>query len=302
MEIRVISVPYRYDEMNQGVGGGPAALLSSGLSEDVARSGASLVSGGEAFLDPAEREEGRTAVNIGRLGASTASLVAEARRQGHPCLILAGDDTAAIGVVSGLQAAHGAGARIGIVWIDAHGDFNTPETSYSGILAGMSLAIVAGLAGPNWRDAARLAAPVSTDRIIVGGARQLDAKEAALLTVTDVRLFDTANLRELDEWNRAVIRLAGSLDMISLHVDIDVLDPRLVPSSSTPSPEGLEIDQATAAIGAVLSTGKVVTYTVCGVNPGGGARGKRTIESVRQVVADSLDSWTSSPAVLPPSP
>ena len=295
MEISVISVPYRYDEHLQGVGGGPGALLESGLLDDALSNGIALLPARAARLDPGEREEGRTAVNIGKLGASTASLIAEARTAGNPCLVLAGDDTAAIGVVSGLQAAHGAGARIGIVWIDAHGDFNTPETSYSGILAGMSLAIVAGLAGPNWREAAKLAAPVSTDRILVGGARQLDAKEAALLTVTDVRLFDTANLRVLDDWNRAIARLASSVDIISLHVDIDVLDPRLVPSSSTPSPDGLEIEQAAAIIGAVLQTGKVATYTICGVNPGGGARGKRTIESARQVVTASLEHWTASP-------
>ncbi len=292
MEVTVISVPYRYDEYDRGTGSGPAALLSSGLVDDVTKSGITLSTGGEATLDDADRETGRTAVNIGRLGASTAALIANARSNGSACLVLAGDDTAAIGVVSGLQAAHGAGARIAVIWVDAHGDFNTPETSYSGILAGMSLAIVAGLAGPNWRDAAKLAAPVSTDRIIVGGARQLDAKEAALLNVTDVRVFDTAGLRELDDWTRAVNRLAGSVDMISLHVDVDVLDPRLVPSSSTPSPDGLELEEATAVLSAVLGTGKVAALTVCGVNPGGGARGKRTIDSARQLVGSALQAWS----------
>lgn len=294
MEVTVISVPYRYDEYDRGVGSGPAALLSSGLITDAADSGIALSIGGKAALDDADREEGRTAVNIGRLGASTAGLIAESRSTGSACLILAGDDTASIGVVSGLQAAHGAGARIGVVWVDAHGDFNTPETSYSGILAGMSLAIVAGLAGPNWREAAKLAAPVSTDRIIVGGARQLDAKEAALLNVTDVRVFDTKALRALEDWNRSVNRLASSVDMISLHVDIDVLDPRLVPSSSTPSPDGLELQEAAAVLSAVLGTGKVAALTICGVNPGGGTRGKRTIESARQLVLASLQSWANA--------
>lgn len=296
MNVQIITVPYRYDVHNQGVGSGPKALIAAGLVADAAKSGATLSLAGDAWLDPADRESGRTAVNIGKLGASTAALVEQVRRAGEPVLILAGDDTAAIGVVSGLQAAHGAGARIGVVWIDAHGDFNTPETSYSGILSGMSLAIVAGLAGPNWREAAKLAAPVSTDRIIVGGARALDAKEAALLNVTDVRLFNTGDLHDEKAWGAAMDRLSNSVDYVALHVDIDVLDPRLVPSSSTPSPDGLEISQAVTAIGTVLATGKVVAYSVCGVNPGGGARGKRTIDTVRQVVAGSLASWTSSPA------
>ena len=95
MEIRVISVPYRYDEHNQGVGGGPAALLDSGLADDIASAGVILTAAGEAMLDPGDREEGRTAVNIGKLGASTSSLVARERSANAPCLVLAGDDTAA---------------------------------------------------------------------------------------------------------------------------------------------------------------------------------------------------------------
>lgn len=295
MEVQVISVPYRYDEHRQGTGAGPAALLDGGLIDAVKASGNGVRLAGEAWLDPAEREEGRTAVNIGKLGASTAALVRAARSTGAGCLILAGDDTAAIGIVSGLQLAHGAGARIGVVWIDAHGDFNTPETSYSGILAGMSLAIVAGLAGPNWRDAARMSAPIPTDRIIVGGARQLDAKEAALLNVTDVRVFDTQQLSDATSWQHAIDRLSQNVDYITVHIDIDVLDPRLVPSSSTPSQNGLEIEEAVACIASVLRTGKVAALTICGMNPGGGALGKRTIESAKQLIAGSLPHWTETP-------
>ena len=87
-------------------------------------------------------------------------------------MVLTGDDTAAVGVLSGVQMAKGADARIGVIWLDAHGDFNTPETSYSGILAGMSLSIIAGLSGPNWRRAARMAAPIPTSRILLAGVRE----------------------------------------------------------------------------------------------------------------------------------
>lgn len=296
MEVHLISVPYRYDEHKQGVGGGPEALLSAGLLDDIAAAGHQTTDAGSAFLNPAEREQGRTAVNIGKLGASTAELVCAGRLGGAGCLVLAGDDTAAIGVVSGLQAAHGPGARIGVVWIDAHGDFNTPETSYSGILAGMSLAIVAGLAGPNWRDAARMAAPVPTNRIVVAGARQLDAKEEALLRVTDVHLYSTEDLRDGSNFAHAIQRLAATVDLILLHVDVDVLDPRFIPSSSTPSPDGLSIEEAQDALGAVFASGKVAVFTVCGINPGGGARGKRSIESSKTLIAGVLKSWQETPA------
>ena len=108
--------------------------------------------------------------------------------------MLTGDDTAAVGVVSGVEMAKGADARIGVIWLDAHGDFNTPETSYSGILAGMSLSIIAGIAGPNWRRAARMAAPVPTSRILVAGARELDEKEEALIRATDVTVLTSKEI------------------------------------------------------------------------------------------------------------
>ena len=116
--------------------------------------------------------------------------------------MLAGDDTAAIGVVSGLQQADGAGAAIGVVWVDAHGDFNTPETSFSGILAGMPVAILAGLAGPLWREAAGLAAPVPTDRIVLAGTRELDDKESELLRSTDVRVLHAGDLHAEGRFSR----------------------------------------------------------------------------------------------------
>ncbi len=296
MQVQLVSVPYRYDEHKQGVGGGPEALIAAGLIEDIAAAGLLPADAGAAFLDPDDREPGRTAVNIGKLGASTAALVCASRLAGAGCLVLAGDDTAAIGVISGLQAAHGPGARIGVVWIDAHGDFNTPETSYSGILAGMSLAIVAGLAGPNWRDAAQMAAPIPTDRIVVAGARQLDAKEEALLRVTDVHLYSSDDLRAGSGFSNAIVRLTGTVDILLLHVDVDVLDPRLIPSSSTPSPDGLSVEEAQQALGVVLGSGKVAAFTICGINPGGGARGDRSIESSKTLIAGAIKSWQETPA------
>src|SRR3954447_4128601 len=183
MQIQLVTVPYRYDDPNEGLGLGPQALIDAGLEERL-NATHTIAPPLASHLDPASREEGRTAVNIGRLGASTSRLVANVREAGNGVLVLAGDDTAAVGLIAGLQHADGAAAAIGIVWLDAHGDFNTPETSFSGILAGMPLAIIAGLAGPHWREAAEFTAPVPTDRIMVAGVRDLDEKEAQLLRST----------------------------------------------------------------------------------------------------------------------
>ncbi len=295
MRLQLITVPYRYDEHDEGLGAGPGALLAAGLAARLTAAGHEVSGPAAARLDAAEREEGRTAVNIGRLGSKTAALVADARRHGAGTLVVAGDDTASVGVISGLQQADGAGTPIGVVWIDAHGDFNTPETSFSGILAGMPLAILAGLAGPLWRGAAGLAVPVPTDRIVLAGVRDLDEKEATLLRSTDVRVVSTAEIREGSRLVDAVTRLAHACSVVALHVDLDVLDPHLVPSASTPAEHGLEVTEAAAAMATVLGTGKVAVVVVSSLNPGGGERGTRSIETALALIEQALASWERAP-------
>ncbi|HEY7031938.1 MAG TPA: arginase family protein [Thermomicrobiales bacterium] len=296
MRLQIVTVPYRYDERNAGPGAGPDALLTAGLVARLTAAGHEVLPPREAVLDPHEREDGRTALNIGHLGAKTAALVAAGRRDGDAILILAGDDTAAVGVVSGLQQADGAGTPIGLVWLDAHGDFNTPETSISGILAGMPVAILAGLAGPNWRGAAGLAAPVPTDRIVIAGVRDLDDKEAALLRSTSVRLVPADKVRKRGPYADAVARLARNCAVLSLHLDLDVLDPDLVPSASTPSAGGLDVDETAETMAVALRTGKVATVVVSSLNPGGAARGRKSIETALAVIERALAAWEQVPA------
>lgn len=296
MKIDLVTVPYRYDERGEGLGAGPDALLAAGLVEKLQASGRDVAGPREACLDPAQREEGRTAPNIGRLGADTARHVADCRRSGAGVLVLAGDDTAAIGVVSGLQQADGAGTPIGIVWVDAHGDFNTPETSFSGILAGMPVAILAGLAGPLWREAAGLAAPIPTDRIVLAGTRDLDEKETELLRSTEVRVVHAGDLRVPDRFAGVIAWLARRCSLLYLHVDLDVLDPRFVPSASTPSANGLTIDELAATMTTVLETGKVAAVAVASLNPGAGARGQRSVASTLKVLEAALPAWAEVPA------
>lgn len=295
MRLQIVTVPYRYDDRGAGLGAGPRALLDAGLAGRLTAAGHEVAVPNEAVLDPHEREPGRTALNIGRLGAKTAALVAAARRDGAAILVLAGDDTAGVGVVSGLQQSDGAGTPIGLIWLDAHGDFNTPETSISGILAGMPVAILAGLAGPAWRGAAGLAAPVPTDRILIGGVRDLDEREAALLRSTSVQLVPAEQVRTGGPYAAAVNRLARSCAVLSLHADLDVLDPDLVPSSSTPAAGGLTVEETAEAMAVALRTGKVATVVVAGLNPGGAARGRRSIETTLAVIERALGEWDKVP-------
>jgi arginase len=295
MRIDLITVPYRYDERETGLGAGPSALIDAGIVERLTALGYGVEGPSAASLAEGDRDEHHVAINIGRLGASTASLVANARERGTGALVLAGDDTASIGVVSGLQQADSAGAAIGVVWLDAHGDFNTPETSFSGILAGMPVAILAGLAGPLWREAAGLAAPIPTDRIVIAGVRELDQQEETLLRSTDVTVIMAEQLSSGDTFERAIERLAQHCSLLFLLVDLDVLDPSLVPSSTTPSAGGLSIEDAAKAIATVLETRKVAAVCVTSLNPGGGQRGERSVETAASLIEQALKNWTWPP-------
>lgn len=290
VQISIVTVPYRYDRRGDGAGNGPDALLAAGVVDRLAKAGVPVSAPVVAELPDDERTAGSIAVNIGRLGAHTANHVAEQRGAGSRVLVLSGDDTAMVGVVSGLQQAHGAETKIGLVWLDAHGDFNTPDTTYSGILAGMPVAILAGLAGPLWRGAAGLAAPIATDRIVISGVRELDEREETLLNSTDVRVVRG---HDRSGHERAIERLARACDILCLHIDLDVLDPGLVPSSGTPEPGGLTVQEAAQFVKVVTDTGKVAVLSIAGLNPGAGQRGRQSTASTLALIDLVVPAWAS---------
>lgn len=294
MGLNVVTVPYRYDELHDGLGLGPDALLDDGLIDALRRAGVDVSDPVEVHLPDDERIKGPIAANIGRLGAHVGRRVAEAREHGGRVLVLAGDDTTSVGVISGLQLAHGAGHRLGIVWFDAHGDFNTPETSVSNILAGMPLAILAGLAGPLWRESAMLAAIVPTDRMVIAGVRELDDAEEQLLRSTDVQILRHAESLSGRTFADAMDRLANKVDDIYVHIDLDVLDPSLVPSSSTPSPRGMTLENMDKLLRQVCGTGKVAVLGVAGLNPRAGQRGQKSVQSAKSLLLRCIPHWVGA--------
>ncbi|MCC6313347.1 MAG: arginase family protein [Thermomicrobiales bacterium] len=224
---------------------------------------------------------------LGVIGGAIAQAVAAGARTGQPVLVVGGNCTVTPGIVGGLQAAHGADARIGLVWFDAHGDFNTPRTTFTGRLGGMPVAVAAGLAYPAWREAAGMAAPLPTDRILFVDVRNLDQPEAALLRATDAVV--TA-VTPADDLRRAIADLAARCDRLYLHVDADVLDAALVPNHPTVEPNGPGLDDTLAAMDVVLATGKVAAFALVSVFAGGDG-GDRSLESGLELLRGGLESW-----------
>jgi len=251
---------------------------------------------------PEGRREDEEADNIGLLGGVIADVVASARRQGKAVLMTGGDCTHASGILGGLQDAHGPAARIGLVWFDAHGDFNTPKTTLTGSLGGMPVAVCAGLAHPRWREASHIVAPLPTDRIVMVDVRNLDKAEEQLIGATDIVIAAPAPGYPGEDLQRSVADLAARCDMLYLHIDSDILDESLVPNHGTREPNGPDMKQVQAAIETVMSTQKVVAFAVVSVY-GEGEGSEVSVASGKRLIAAGLETWRryGVPKVAEPS-
>jgi arginase len=245
------------------------------------------------IIEPRFPEDQRCATetdNLGLLGGVIANAVATAQRKKKAVLVTGGDCTHLTGILGGLQEAYGTTARIGLVWFDAHGDFNTPKTTISGMLGGMPVAVSAGLAYPRWRESSHLLAPIPTDRILMVDVRNLDPAEEQLIRATDIVIVASAPGFPGTDLQQAVTALAARCEMLYLHVDSDILDAQFVPNHRTKEPNGPDRQQVLDAIETVMATGKVVTYGVVSVY--GEGKGKEvSVASGISLLRGGLASW-----------
>jgi arginase len=239
---------------------------------------------------PEDRRTEDEAKNLGLLSGAIADAVALARREGKAVLMTGGNCTHCTGILGGLQDAHGPAARIGLVWFDAHGDFNTPDTTLTGYFGGMPVAVCAGLAWPRWREGSHIVAPLPTDRIVLVDMRNLDPAEEQLIRATDAVIASPAPGFPGDDLGQAIADLARRCDMIYLHIDSDILDETLVPSHGTKEPNGPDVEQVIAAIETVMATGKVVAFAVVSVY-GEGEGSETTVASGIELIRGGLESW-----------
>lgn len=239
---------------------------------------------------PEEQRGEEETDNLGLLGARVAAAVASARQAGQAILMTGGDCTHITGVIGGLQDAHGPSVRVGLVWFDAHGDFNTPKTTISGMLGGMPVAVCAGLALPKWREGSHIVAPLPTDRILMVDVRNLDPAEEQLIRATDITIAAPAADFPGVELQRAVSALAEQCDLLYLHIDSDILDAAYVPNHGTREPNGPTMEQVKAAIDTVMATGKVAVLAVVSVY-GEGEGSEVSVASGIELIRSGLESW-----------
>jgi len=202
----------------------------------------------EAALNPVTIPD-RTAPSMAALHAPIRRFTIETLASGHRPISLAGDCCAALPVLAGLQA-HGLSPTL--IWLDAHADFNTPETSPSGFLGGMPLAMLSGR-GPQWLSAANGLAPQADKSIILVDARDLDPLERTALEASDIRHIPLAAL--------ASQPLSGPMH---LHLDTDILNADACAAFNYPVSGGSSVAALNRAIGALVSRADICAVSISG--------------------------------------
>jgi arginase len=267
--IDVIGVPMDLGQARRGVDMGPSAVRYAGLDERLRRLGYGIEdsgnlairdrqllppSGGLAFLPEVVRASERV-YNAGR----------RALARGHLPIFLGGDHSIAAGSVGGVTHDE----PKGVLWIDAHGDFNTPETSPSGNLHGMPLAALMGLGDPRLVDVGRAGAKLEPRDVVLIAVRDLDRAERELMKDQQVTVF---TMREIDELGIAeVARQALSKlkhrPKVHVSLDMDALDPTEAPGVGTPVDGGLTYREAHLLMEILAEEADIASIDVVEVNP-----------------------------------
>ncbi len=273
---RIIGVPMDLGAGRRGVDMGPSAIRIAGINQAIALLGYEVSDAGNVHVRPAEAIE-RTSPRahflpqIAEAAEELAAMVEAALEEGALPVILGGDHSIAIGSVAGVASFYRKREqKIGIIWLDAHTDVNTPETSPSGNIHGMPLAALLGYGAHQLTHVAGFAPKVLPENAAVIGARSIDPGERKFVKSIGVRVFP---MSELDERGfPAVVAEAvkiASMNTAGFHVtmDMDFIDPFYAPGVGTPERGGATYRESHLAMEKIADSGRVLSVELTEVNP-----------------------------------
>jgi arginase len=272
LKIGIVGVPMDLGQRRRGVDMGPTAIRIAGLPEKL------------RLLNHVVRDYGnipgpdRSALNMGseklryldevlRVCGQLADQVSRIVSQGNFPLVLGGDQSISIGTLAGLASKE---TQRGIIWIDAHGDFNTQKTTPSGSIHGMALAAILGYGDPRLAAFRKISPKALEQNSVLVAGRSFDEEEADRLKRSRVSVF---TMKEVDELGmRAVMQQAiqiASKEVKEVHLsfDIDAIDPREAPGTGTPVTGGLTYREAQLAMEMLYDAGIVTSAEFVEVNP-----------------------------------
>ena len=267
--IRIVGAPLDLGQSRRGVDLGPTALRYAGLKSALTRLGYRVEDRGN--IETVERDTLSPEPGMAFLQpvVDACERIYEASRQavadGAVPLVLGGDHSIAVGTVGGVSHEH----RTGVLWIDAHGDFNTPDTSPTGNLHGMPLAALCGYGAPELVDAGRPGAKLRPEDVILFGVRDLDPGELALIQHAGITTY---TMRQIDERGLATLATEAleqlrHVDRIHVSLDMDSIDPREAPGVGTQVPGGLSYREGHLLMELIAENGGIGSVDVVEVNP-----------------------------------
>lgn len=275
-KIRVIGVPLDLGQSRRGVDMGPSAVRVAGLEARLEAIGHSVEDAGNVTVAiPEQKKEGAPSAKylkeITATCAKSAELVLKTLESGKIPMVLGGDHSVAAGTVAGVAEYYRRqNQKVGLIWIDAHSDINTPETSPSGNVHGMPLAAIMGLGPADLANIYDFSPKVSPENCVLIGIRDVDSHEKVNIRKAGVEVF---TMRDIDERGmRAVmeeaLRMAGR-GTAGYHVslDMDWIDPEDAPGVGTPVWGGATYREAHLAMEIIADHGRMLSFEIVEVNP-----------------------------------
>ncbi|HZC30621.1 MAG TPA: arginase [Gaiellaceae bacterium] len=271
-KVALIGAPLDLGSGRRGVDMGPSAIRYAGLEQHLADTlGIRTDDLGNIAAPVAEStmvgdDRARYLPQILELCDVLARIVERARRDGETPLVLGGDHTVALGTLVGMAAVDGPG---GVIWVDAHGDLNTPESSPTGNVHGMALAAALGLGGPAFAYSGWNLPAVQAGKISLVGVRSLDKGERELLKHLDAKVFTMSEIDRIgiEPCMRKAIAHASGAAFLHVSLDLDVVDPEYAPGVGTPVRGGLSYREAHLAMEVVAEAARADSLDVVEVNP-----------------------------------
>ena len=243
------------------MGRGPGAFLQSGMIDHLRRAGHD-VNLESVELNGSFPTELAAAFEVSRI---LSGHVREAISNHRFPLILSGNSNSSVGTLAGLGD-----HKTGIIWFDGHGDFNTPETSTSGVLDGMALAMLTGRCFRDLSSTIPDFQPIPEQHVILVGARDFDPEEKRLLDSSGIALVSRSfirNMNIIEALKPAVNDLQNRVNKVHIHLDLDVLDPQTTPANRYSPPDGLSVGAVEVGIRLIESRFSISSACISAYDP-----------------------------------
>jgi arginase len=268
--VRILGVPMDLGQERRGVDMGPSAIRYAGLQQRLSKIGLDVTDGGNVSVPVVEEidhdpRDGvmHNASAISKVCWEVHAQVRAAFNNSERVITLGGDHSIALGTIS---AALMQPEKVGVLWIDAHGDFNTPETTPSGNVHGM---VVSSLMGMSPDVLTIGGVRLRPEQIVQIAIRDLDPPEKVALGKSGIKVF---TMREVDELGMATVvhealKTLGDVNVLHISFDMDSLDPKVAPGVGTPVPGGLTYREAHLLLEILADDGRVHSLDLVEVNP-----------------------------------